>query len=134
LAYEIVQKEQRVSSIDETVAVSANRRYFHLSSGLLKKYFEDCDFAQIFIDTQPSGRVIRIALRPLKRAEENSYLIFRPQDSYTGLVNASKTLAKIGYHNEEKYTRDTKWQERQIKGRKLGVVEFEIERKYAKIK
>lgn len=134
MAYEIVQKQARVSSIGETVSVSSNGRLFYLSAELLKNRFTDCDYVQIFLDKDASSSTVRVAFRPMKRSEKNTYKLVRPAKGYTAFIAAKLPLTEIGYHNTEKYSCDAEWHERMIEGRKLGVVEFEIEKKFTNLK
>lgn len=132
MAYELVEKKQRAASGQERVSISSTGRLFLLSSAVIQKYLADAEYVQIYIDNDPNDNEVKIALRPMKRGEENTYSIVKPRRSKSGYVTAKSTLTRIGYKHNLTYARDAKWVERSINGRKTQVLEFGVERKYCK--
>ncbi len=129
MGYELVVKQKRIT-FEEKVTISSNGRLFYLSWAVMKKYFVDAPYVQIYLDRDEEGNSIRIGLRPTKRAEENSFSIIRPKKGLSAMVTARPVLSEIGYKNNQRYRRDANWNERNIGGRKVGLLEFEIEKKY----
>lgn len=132
MSYELILKKQRQAEGQERVTISSTGRQFFLSSAVVEKYLADSTCVQIYVDRDTDDAKIRVALRPLRREDEHTYSIVRPKKSRSAYVTAKATLTSIGYKNSTSVPLPISWVERNIGGRKVGVLEFEIDRKYCK--
>ncbi len=130
MGYELVQKKHRQEQGRERVTISSSGRQFFLSGAVVDKHLADMPYVEIYVDRDGSADKVRIALRPLKRSDEHAYSVIRPKKSRSGYVTAKATLSSIGYKNHQSLPLDVEWVERTINGRKVGVLEFEIDKKF----